>query len=83
MCWGERGGAGGARLGIVIQHEPDDGDGVAVNVLRDDPGILLEADLSETVEEMTVHCLRRLIRILWLRRLEVGDTLLEVGVGEA
>merc|ERR1719410_2928673 len=76
------GGSRGAGLGVVVQHEADDGDRVAVHVLRDYPGVLLKTDLPQTVEQVAVDGLRGLVGVLRLRRLEVGDALLEGGVGE-
>ena len=78
LYWGSR------RLGLreVIQNEPDDGHGVTVDVVRQNDGILLKTDLPQAVEQMAVHCLRWLIRIIWLLRLEVVDTLIQGGVGE-
>ena len=75
-CWG-------LGLGTVIQNKSDDGDGVSINVVSDDTRILLKADLSQTVQQMTVDGFWRFIRILWFWRFKVGDTSMKCSVGES
>ena len=67
----------------MIQDKSDNADGVSVNIVRDDAGIFLKTDLSQTVQQMTVDGLWRFVRILWFWRLKVGDARVKGVVGES
>ena len=67
----------------MVQDKSDNAHGVSVNIVRDDAGIFLKTDLSQTVEQMTVDGLWRFVRILWFWRLKVGDTRMKGVVSES